>query len=218
MKFGLITYLKKPLIIDHSGVPRGTRCLKFVWSLLQLACFVYARSESPGKVMRTCRLFGAFATRQCNKNHHLVCWPIYSIIFSLRAIILFSYPVLREYLKFRNIVRAHISKLVSLLVTKLIQDASKLLQVYTCILDSKRNAYFQYLFHTRNPCQILALMIWTCLILLMRLFQTILFVITQLIFFFLLINAKKRKFSTVHWKTQDLNLISLHVTRTHCNR
>ena len=35
-----------------------------------------------------------------------------------------------------------------------------------------------------------------------------------------LINAKKqqRKNCAVHWKTRDLNLISLHVTRTHCNR
>ena len=64
---------EKPLIIAHSGVSRETRCLKVVWSLLQLAYFVYARSESPGEVMRTCRLVGAFATCRCNKNHHLVC-------------------------------------------------------------------------------------------------------------------------------------------------
>ena len=44
-----------------------------VWSFLQLACIVYARSESPGEVMRTCRLVGALATRLCNKNHHFVC-------------------------------------------------------------------------------------------------------------------------------------------------
>ena len=42
--------------------------------------------------------------------------------------------------------------------------------------------------------------------------------------YFLLINAKKqkqkqtRKNSVVHWKTHDLNPISLHVTITHCNR
>ena len=72
MRFGLIACPKKPLIIAHSGVSRETRCLKVVWSLLQLAYFVYARSESPGEVMRTCRLVGAFATRRCNKNHHLV--------------------------------------------------------------------------------------------------------------------------------------------------
>ena len=35
---------------------------------LQLAYFVYARSESPGEVMRTCRLVRAFATGGCNKN------------------------------------------------------------------------------------------------------------------------------------------------------
>ena len=65
MRFGLIAYRKKPLIISHFGVSRETRCLKeVVRSLLQLAYFVYARSEGPGE---------AFATRQCNKNHHLVC-------------------------------------------------------------------------------------------------------------------------------------------------
>ena len=90
MRFGLIAYPKKPLIIADSGLSRETRCLKVVWSLLQLAYFVYARSESPGELMRTCRLVGAFATRRCNKNHQLVCLPIYSINFSLRTIILFS--------------------------------------------------------------------------------------------------------------------------------
>ena len=73
MKFGLIAYPKKPLIIAHSGVSRETRCLKVVWSLLELAYFVYARSESPGEFMRTCRHVGSFATRRCNKNGHLVC-------------------------------------------------------------------------------------------------------------------------------------------------
>ena len=73
MRFGLIAIPKKPLIIAHSGVSRETRCLKVVQSLFQLTYFVSARSESPGEVMRTCRLVGAFATRGCNKNHHLVC-------------------------------------------------------------------------------------------------------------------------------------------------
>ena len=73
MRFGLIAYPKKPLIIAHSGVSRETRCLKVVRSLLQLAYFVYAISESPGEVMCTCRLVGAFATRGCNKNRYLVC-------------------------------------------------------------------------------------------------------------------------------------------------
>ena len=68
MRFSLIAYPKKPLIIANSGVSRETRCLKVVLSLLQLAYFVYVRSESPGKVMRTCRLVGAFATLRCNKN------------------------------------------------------------------------------------------------------------------------------------------------------
>ena len=63
MRFGLIAYPKKPLIIAHFGVSRETRCLKVVWSLLQLAYFVYARRESPGEVMRTCRLDEDFATR-----------------------------------------------------------------------------------------------------------------------------------------------------------
>ena len=75
MRFDLIAYPKKPLIIAHSGVSRKTRYryLKVVRSLLQLAYFVYARSESPGEVMPTCRLVEAFATRRCNKNDHLVC-------------------------------------------------------------------------------------------------------------------------------------------------
>ena len=63
MGFGIIAYPQKPLIIAHSGVPRETRSLKVVWSLLQLAYFVYVRSKSPGEVMRTYRLVGAFATR-----------------------------------------------------------------------------------------------------------------------------------------------------------
>ena len=53
MRFGLIAYPKKPLIIAHSGMSRETRCLKVVWSLIKLAYFVYTRGESPGKVMRT---------------------------------------------------------------------------------------------------------------------------------------------------------------------
>ena len=73
MRSGLIAYPKKPIIIAYSGVSRETRCLKVVQSLLQLEYFVYARSESPGEVMCTCRLVGAFATRQCSKNHHLEC-------------------------------------------------------------------------------------------------------------------------------------------------
>ena len=56
MRFGCIAYPKKPLIIAHSGVSRETSCLKVVRSLHQLAYLIYARSESPGEVMRTCRL------------------------------------------------------------------------------------------------------------------------------------------------------------------
>ena len=73
MRLGLIAYPKKPLLKAHSGLFRETRCLKVVRSFLQLAYFVYAISESPGEVMHTCRLVGAFATRGCNKNRHLVC-------------------------------------------------------------------------------------------------------------------------------------------------
>ena len=36
MRFGLIAYPQKPVLIAHSGMSRGTRCLKVVWSLLQL--------------------------------------------------------------------------------------------------------------------------------------------------------------------------------------
>ena len=73
MIFDLIAYPQKPLIIALSGVSRGTRCLKVVWSLLQLAFFVYARSISSGEAMRVCRLVGALATHGCNMNQLLVC-------------------------------------------------------------------------------------------------------------------------------------------------
>ena len=73
MRFGLIPYPKKSLIIAHSGMSRETRCLKVVRSLHQLADFIYARSKSPGEGMPTCVLVGAFGTCGCNKNHHLVC-------------------------------------------------------------------------------------------------------------------------------------------------
>ena len=53
MRFGLIAYPKKHLIIASSGVSRETRSIKVVWSLLQLAYVVYVRSESSGEVMRT---------------------------------------------------------------------------------------------------------------------------------------------------------------------
>ena len=56
MRFDLIVYPQNQLINAHFAVSRGTRCLKVVQSFLQLAYFVYSRSESPGEVMRTCRL------------------------------------------------------------------------------------------------------------------------------------------------------------------
>ena len=90
MRFGLIAYPKKPIIIAHSGVSRETICLKVVDSLLQLAYFVYARSKSPGKVLRTCRLVGAFATRT-----NVSCADQFIVsIFSLPTIVLFSYSVI----------------------------------------------------------------------------------------------------------------------------
>ena len=49
MRFGLIAYPKRPLIIAHSGVSSDTRRLKEFQSLLQLAYFVYARTENPGE-------------------------------------------------------------------------------------------------------------------------------------------------------------------------
>ena len=121
---------------------RETRCLKVVRSLLQLAYFVYARSESPGEVMHTCRLVGAFATRRCNKNHHLVCWTIYSINFSLRTIIhffLIQYYNLNSY-NFETVSEC-ISRLVSLLFTQInsrclfltmAQNYNRYIQVYSC--------------------------------------------------------------------------------------
>ena len=72
MRFGLIANPEKPLIIAHSGVSRETRCLKVVLSLLQLAYFVFARSKSPGEVMRTCRLG---ARRAPDHFFDRVCFP-----------------------------------------------------------------------------------------------------------------------------------------------
>ena len=46
MRFGLIAYPQKPLIIAHSGVSRETRCLKVVWILLQLAKLEKAKARS----------------------------------------------------------------------------------------------------------------------------------------------------------------------------
>ena len=101
-RFGLTAYPKKAF--NNRSFWRVQS--EVVWSLLQCAYIVYARSESPGEIMRTCRLVRAFATHRCNKNHHFVCWPIYSINW--------------------NIVRAHISRLVS----SFSHNGLKLLQVY----------------------------------------------------------------------------------------
>ena len=64
MRFGLIAYPKKALIIAHSGVSRETRCLKVVLSLLQLAYYVYARIESPCQGM-----YHAYM-QACRSLHH----------------------------------------------------------------------------------------------------------------------------------------------------
>ena len=51
MRFGLIAYPQKPLIIAPSGVSRGTRCLKVVRNLLQLAYPDYAEKKVTKKVI-----------------------------------------------------------------------------------------------------------------------------------------------------------------------
>ena len=56
MRFGLIAYPKKPVIIAHSGVPRETRCLKVVRSLIQLAHF-FMREAKP--LARSCIYAGS---------------------------------------------------------------------------------------------------------------------------------------------------------------
>ena len=69
MRFGLSAYPKKPLIFAQSGVFRETRCLKVVWSLLQLAYFAKA-------LARSCIHAGSSEPSphsDCNKNSHLVC-------------------------------------------------------------------------------------------------------------------------------------------------
>ena len=46
MRFGLIPYSKKPLIMAHSGLSRDTRCHKVVQSLLQLAYFFMREAKA----------------------------------------------------------------------------------------------------------------------------------------------------------------------------
>ena len=55
---GIWSYVfrKNLLIIAHSGVSREIRCIKVVWSLLQVAYFVYARKPWRGHAyMKACR-------------------------------------------------------------------------------------------------------------------------------------------------------------------
>ena len=94
MRFGLTAYQKKPLIIAHSDVFRETRCLKVVRNLLQLAYFVYARSES---LARSCVHAGSSEP----SPHADVIRTIIScadqfivLIFNCGPFILFSYSVL----------------------------------------------------------------------------------------------------------------------------
>ena len=94
MRFGFIPYPKKPLIIAHSGVSRETRCLKVVQSLLQLAYFVYVRSESPGEVMRTCMLVGAFATADVLRTIISCADKFIVLIFHCGPLFYFPYSVL----------------------------------------------------------------------------------------------------------------------------
>ena len=93
MRFGLTAYPKKPLIIAHSGVSRVTRCLKVVWSLLQLAYFVYARSESPGEAMRTCRLVKPSPHAKVIRTIISCVDQFIVLIYHWRPFILFSYSV-----------------------------------------------------------------------------------------------------------------------------
>ena len=51
MRFGLISYPKKPLIIAHSGVPRETRCLKVVGVFFNLH-ILFMREAKP--LARSC--------------------------------------------------------------------------------------------------------------------------------------------------------------------
>ena len=110
MIFGRIAYPKKPLIIAHSGVSRETRCLKVVRNLHQLAYFVHARSAALAK---SCVHAGSFEPLP----HADVIRTIISCADQFIVLIFHCGPF--EYLKFRNIVRAHISRLVSLLVIQI---------------------------------------------------------------------------------------------------
>ena len=46
MRFDLIAYPKKPLIITHSGVSRETRCLKVVWCLFNMHTLIMREAKA----------------------------------------------------------------------------------------------------------------------------------------------------------------------------
>ena len=99
MRFGLIAHPKKPLIIARSGVSRETRCLKVVRSLLQLAYFVYVRSESPGEVMRT-YLHGG--TLQALKFLPLIAFIYQNKCFRGTMPVLTLFPLIEFIYKYQN--------------------------------------------------------------------------------------------------------------------
>ena len=100
MRFCLIAYPQKPVIIAQFSVSRGTRCLKVVWSLLQLAYFAYARSEN---LARLCVNAGwseplthtdVIRTNiTCADQFIVHLYNVNVIKMSLRTIIFFSYSV-----------------------------------------------------------------------------------------------------------------------------
>ena len=119
MRFGLTAYPKKPLIIAHSGVSRANICLKVVRSLHQFAYLVMREAKA---LARSC-----VHTGSSEPSPHADVITIVScadqfivLIFHCGPFILFSYSYYNlKRLKFRNIVRAHISRLVSLLVVQI---------------------------------------------------------------------------------------------------
>ena len=88
-------YPKKPLIIAHSGMSRETRCIKVVWSLLQLAYFVY---EEPKALARSCVHAGSsepLPHADVIRTMIISCADIFIVLIShCGPLILFSYSLL----------------------------------------------------------------------------------------------------------------------------